>query len=374
MRVILTGGGTGGHIYPAIAIGQAIREMWSDTEFLYVGTNRGLEKQIVPQAGFAFRTLEVIGWQRKVSWQALEAGWKAVGGMFQAARLVREFSPDLVIGTGGYVCLPVVWAAVRQGIPTIIHEQNAMPGLTNKFLSRKATAIMLTFKESALHFPSSAQGKIRVTGLPIRPAILNVSRAEGLKFLGFSPEKPVLLIVGGSRGARSINSAMIGVYGKAQEMGVKLQVIHLTGTLGLAQVQEELVTSGIDLANCGNIIIRPYLHEMEYALACADLCVGRSGAAFLSEMTAKGIPGILIPYPYATENHQEHNARSLADQGAAEVILDHELTAVKLAELVFAILEDSDKRKDMANRSLQAGKPDAIEKIIQVIKKTVSKY
>jgi len=180
MRIILTGGGTGGHIYPAIAIGQALRKEYPDAEFLYIGTKQGLEKDIVPQAGFPFRTIEVTGWQRKFSWQALQAGWQALKGLRQASRLVREFSPDLVVGTGGYVCLPVVWAASRQGIPTVIHEQNAMPGLTNRFLSRKASYVMLTFKESACFFPKSVQGKIRITGLPVRPAIMRTTREEGL--------------------------------------------------------------------------------------------------------------------------------------------------------------------------------------------------
>jgi len=178
-------------------------------------------------------------------------------------------------------------------------------------------------------------------------------------------------VTGGSRGARSINKAMLGVYRRAQETGIKLQVLHLTGSAGLAQLEEDLAQEGIDLANCGNIIVRPYLHEMEYALACASLCIGRAGAAFLSEMTAKGIPGILIPYPFATENHQEHNARSLANQGAAELILDAELTGSLLADKLFPLLADPERLSQMAQQSQKAGKPEAMEKILQVIRQAV---
>lgn len=372
MRVILTGGGTGGHIYPAVAIGQAIHREWLDAEFLYVGTEQGLEQQIAPKSGYTFRSIEVVGWQRKSVGQAFQAGLKAVKGLFQADRLIREYKPDLVVGTGGYVCLPVVWAAARRGIPTALHEQNAMPGLTNRFLSCKASVIMLTFKESARHFPASVQKKIRVTGLPIRPAILNTSKAEGLRHFGFSDELPVLLVVGGSRGARSINNAMVGLYKMLQESRRKVQILHVAGPEGEARLREELAEARIDLGNCGNIILRPYLHEMEYALACADLCVSRAGAAFLSEMTAKGIPGILIPYPYATENHQEHNARSLEARGAVKVIRDKDLTGEDLAELVISILEDGPKRQEMACNSLLAGKPDAIEKILEAIRRIVA--
>ncbi len=369
MRVILSGGGTGGHIYPAVAIGQAIKKKWPEAEILYIGTEKGLESKIVPQAGFNMQSIDVVGWQREISVQALCAAWKTMKSIRQASKYIRKFAPDLVVGTGGYVCLPVVWAAARQGIPTVLHEQNAMPGLTNKILARKANYVLLTFPEAARRFPDIAQGKIRVTGLPVRPQILNIGRAEGLAYFGFADNLPVLLTVGGSRGAKSINTAMLELYRTIQEERIPLQVIHLTGQTGFEQVKEQLRQAGIDLANCGNIIIKPYLHEMEYALACADLCVGRAGAAFLSEMTAKGIPGILIPYPYAAENHQEYNARSLEKRGAAKVILDQELTGTVLAETVLGILRNEKERAIMARKSLEAGKPEAIEKILEVVQR-----
>jgi len=368
MRVILTGGGTGGHIYPAIAIGQAIQKEWPQCEILYMGTKKGLENKIVPQVGYPMVVFDVEGWQRKLSFQAIRACWKAGSAFLSARKKIREFSPQLVIGTGGYVCLPVVGAAARLGIPTLLHEQNAIPGLTNRLLAGSVKRILLTFLESKQHFSTHSQEKLEVTGLPIRPAILQTERKEGLKYFGFSPDKLALLGIGGSRGAQSINRAMLYVCRKYAG-DPRVQIIHLTGQDGYAEFRQEAERFGINLGNSGNIIIKPYLQEMEYALACADLCIARSGAAFLAEMTAKGLPGILVPYPYAAENHQEYNARALVEQGAAEMILDRELTGEGLLKKTEQLLFAFEKREKMAEMSKQAGKPEAMDNIIREIKK-----
>ena len=368
MRVVLTGGGTGGHIYPALAIAYAVRKNWPCAELLYVGSETGMENRIVPQTGLDFRTIDVIGWQRKFSLQTVKALWKAVIGIHQAERIIHDFSPHLVIGTGGYVCLPVVWSAAQKGIPTLIHEQNVMPGLANKFLAKRVDRIMLTFPASQEHFPRKVQDKLEVTGLPIRPEILKTTKEEGLAYFGFSPQKKTLLGVGGSRGAQSINKAMLHV---CKYLGDKAQIVHLTGPSEYESFLRELAAEGIDVGNCGNIIIRPYLHHMEFALACADLCVARAGAAFISEMTAKGLPGILVPYPFAADNHQEFNARSLVQRPAVEMILDKELTGKLLLEKINSLLFNEEKRKIMAKNSMMAGNPEAIERIVEVIKQMI---
>jgi UDP-N-acetylglucosamine--N-acetylmuramyl-(pentapeptide) pyrophosphoryl-undecaprenol N-acetylglucosamine transferase len=370
MRIILTGGGTGGHIYPAVAIGQAIKKVWPQAEILYIGTRLGLENKIIPETGFPMAIIDVVGWQRKLSLQAVEAGWKAAKSFLASRKIIRDFSPQLVIGTGGYVCLPVVWAASHLGIATLLHEQNAMPGLTNRFLSGRVNRVLLTFPEAKQHFSPKVQKKLQVTGLPIRPAILSATREEGLEFLGLSPNKLTLVGVGGSRGAKSLNQAMLLICRKYVG-DPRVQIVHLTGQLGFEEFQAELKKAGIDVGNNGNIIIKPYLHEMEYALACADLCIGRGGAAFLAEMTVKGIPGILVPYPYAAENHQEYNIRALVEQGAAEMILDKDLTGEKLGQKVEKILFDRITRERMVLKSSKAGKSQALEKIIQIIKEYV---
>lgn len=369
MRVMLTGGGTGGHIYPAIAIGQAIKNAKPETTFLYVGTNSGMEHKIVPEVGFPFIPIDVVGWQRKISFQGLQAGIKAVRSLIKAQKIISTFQPDLVIGTGGYVCLPVVWAAARKKIPTYIHEQNAVPGLTNRFLAPKVDGVMLTFEASKKYFPLKIAKKLHLTGLPIRPEIMSVKRQEGLKFFDFTANKLTVLGLGGSRGAHNINQAMVTLCKKFCQ-DPRLQIIHLTGEKGYEDFIQRLSREGIDVGNCGNIIIKPYLNEMEYALACADLCISRAGAGFLSEMTAKGIPAILIPYPHATGNHQEYNALALVQDGAAEIIRDQELTGEVLIQRVDKILFDEQQRKVMAANSLQAGKPEAIEKILQIINVT----
>jgi len=366
MRVILTGGGTGGHIYPALAIGQALSKNYRQVEFLYVGSETGLEKRIVAAAGFPFVAIDVLGWQRRVSLQTLKVCYKTARALFEAHAIVHDFQPDLVIGTGGYVSLPVVWAAARQQKATFIHEQNAFPGLANKFLSRRVSGVLLTYPEAAKYFAPGVQKKLHITGLPIRPAIMRINRDEGLKHFGFTIDKPVLLVVGGSRGAGSINRAMLDVY-KDVKLSSYLQIIHLVGAVGYEAYVRELRSTGIYMGNCGNINVMPYLQEMEYAVACADLCVARAGAAFLSEMTAKGVPGILIPYPLAAENHQEYNARTLVDAGAAEMILDRDLNGKKLLESIRNILYNDKRRLQMQENSLKAGKPEALEKIIRVI-------
>jgi len=365
MRVILTGGGTGGHIYPAIAIGQAIYNEWPRTEFLYVGTEAGLEKRIVPTTKFPFISINVEGIQRKISPQIFRAAWRTFIGIHQAERIIHDFVPHLVIGTGGYVCLPVVWAAARRNIPTIIHEQNALPGLTNRFLSKRVDEVLLTFAEAKERLSEKAKEKVTITGLPIRDEIMKVTRQQGLDYFGFNPEKLTLLGIGGSRGALSINKAMLHICAKLQD---KVQIIHITGPNGHEQFIEDLKSTGINVGNSGNIIIRPYLHSMEYALACADLCVARAGAAFLSEMTAKGIPGVLIPYPYAAENHQEFNAKSLVQKGAAVMIKDDKLSGEALLNEVSRILFNEPTRKLMATKSKEAGNKQAIEKILEVIR------
>lgn len=370
MRVILTGGGTGGHIYPALSIGQALLKEWPNTEILYVGTKAGLESKVVPEAGLEFVSIDVMGWQRKISLQAVSAGLKALRGTMQAGKIMKDYKPDLVIGTGGYVCLPVVWSASMKNITTLLHEQNVKPGITNKFLAKKVDAIMLTFEEAKKHFPDNVHQKLKITGLPIRPAIMKVTKEEGQKYFGLDAKKLTLLSAGGSRGAKSINQAMVQVC-KQYAARNDVQVIHITGQKGYEDFLSLLKAAGIDLGKYGNIIVRPYINQMEYALAAADLCVARAGAAFLAEMTAKGMPGILIPYPYAAENHQEYNALSLVNKQAAHMILDKDLTGEELLNNINGLLFAENKRKIMSKNSYSAGKRDAIEKILQVVKKYV---
>ena len=364
MRVLVTGGGTGGHIYPALAVAQSILKKYPSGEVLYIGTDKGLENKIVPQANIPFQTIDVEGLQRKFSVRGIKTIFKALKGTGEALKIVKKFGPQVVIGTGGYVCGPVVLAARMLKIPTIIHEQNALPGITNRMLARFVDKILITFPESSKHFANKE--KIIITGLPIREEIFGITKEEGYLNFNFNPKKKTLLVTGGSRGAQSINWAMIEAYPELIKRK-DLQIIHITGQFGYEDIISRLEGKGINLEKYGNIILRPYLHQMEYALAIADLYVARAGATFLAEVTAKGIPGVLVPYPYAAENHQEFNARALVDQEAAIMILDKDMNGTKLYTEIINMIDNPHKLKEMGKNSKKAGNTESLAKIIEVI-------
>lgn len=366
MRIIVSGGGTGGHIYPAIAIAKGIEAASPDARVLYVGTGEGMESRIVPERGVAFRPIHARGWQgRKVS-SLVKALKTNSQGQKEAGAIIDEFKPDAVVGTGGYVCLPVAQAAKKAGVAVYLHEQNAYPGLANRLISLWAQGLMLTFEEARPLFPKSAQKKAVCTGLPVRPEILAAKRPEAVRELGLQPDIPTLLAVGGSQGARSINFAMIHVakelYGRA---GV--QILMATGRRDYERVVKGLEDAAIPVKGEKNIHLYPYLDRMELALAAADLYVGRAGATTLAELTVRGLPAVLIPYPFASADHQTYNAKSLADRGAAVLLEDKGLTGPKLLAATEKLLADGSRLKQMAERSLECGKPRALDEIVRVL-------
>ncbi|ABO49214.1 UDP-N-acetylglucosamine--N-acetylmuramyl-(pentapeptide) pyrophosphoryl-undecaprenol N-acetylglucosamine transferase [Desulforamulus reducens MI-1] len=366
MRAIITGGGTGGHIYPALAIARGLQSRFSKVQILYVGTNRGLEADIVPKANFPFQAITVSGLQRKISLENFKVLWQAYRGYREAVGIIKTFNPDVVIGTGGYVCGPVVMAAARRGIPTLIHEQNAFPGITNRILSKFADQVTVTFEDSIRYFGN--KDNITLTGLPVRPEILQAERQTALEMFKLKNDKLTLLVFGGSRGARKINQAMVETikkYGNDE----RLQILHATGQAGYEEFMQELKDNGISLEHYGNIIIKPYIYNMHEALVAADMVVSRAGAATLAELTVLGLPSILIPYPYASENHQEHNARALAERGAAVLIKDSQLTGEKLIQAIKDMLQNKEKLKNMAKSSQKLGRPEALSDIIKCVEK-----
>ncbi|MHB1420040.1 MAG: undecaprenyldiphospho-muramoylpentapeptide beta-N-acetylglucosaminyltransferase [Bacillota bacterium] len=362
--MLITGGGTGGHIYPALAIARGLKERIPSLEILYVGTRQGLETDLVPKEGLPFRTINAAGLERRISWQNIKSLALSAVGVGQAWTILRKFAPHVVVGTGGYVSGPVMLAASLMKIPTVLHEQNALPGLTNKALSRWVTRVCFSFEESKKYF---SRGTFAIhTGLPVRPEIIKTGREEGRRNLGLSPGERLVLVVGGSRGAQSINRAMQGVW-KLYKDNHGVRILHITGTAGYQAAVDEARNAGIELDNIGNITIKPYLYEMEYALAAADVVIGRAGAAFLAEVMVKGIPAILIPYPFAAENHQEYNARALEKNGAAVVILDRELSEEILPSALQDLLGDQERLRKMHEQSLALGRSEALETILNVI-------
>jgi len=363
MRVIMSGGGTGGHIYPAITIIRAIQKEVQDCEVLFIGTKHGLESDIIPKEGFDFRTIDVRGFERRLSVSNLHTVIKAIGSVWQSRQLIRNFKPDIVIGTGGYVCGPVLMAASMMNIPTMIQEQNVIPGITNKILARFVDKIAVGYEAAVTYFTNS--DKIFVSGNPIRPEVLSATREEGITSLGLDPAKRTILISGGSRGAHSINQAMVEVH--QQFAGSPdIQLLHVTGQNEYNDIVGKLKQSCIDTTKTGNIIIKPYLYNMPLALAVADLAIFRAGAIGLAELTVRGIPSILIPYPYAAENHQEFNARVMEEQGAAVVIRDVELDGVRLIKVINELVNNPHRLDDMAVASKQMGSAKAAESIAKM--------
>lgn len=364
MRAIITGGGTGGHIYPALAIARGLKDRVPDMELLYVGTKGGLEADIVPKSGLSFSTISVEGFSRPFSHKTLVSVLRAIGGVKQASSLVHEFKPDVVVGTGGYVCGPVVLSAALAGIPTAIHEQNSVPGLTNRILARFVTRICATFEDSLRYFPD--KNKVSLTGLPVRPEVLAARREPALKFLGLDRDKITVVVTGGSQGAKSINRAMVPVMEKLA-VNPKIQFVHITGTAGFEETRNLLKTRGLEVNRKGDIFLVPYLYEMQHALAAADIIVGRAGASFLSEVLVHGIPAVLVPFPYAAANHQEYNARSLERRGAAKVVLDSELDSGKLLEILEILINSPALRTQMYEAARNMAKISALEDIIEIV-------
>ncbi|MGM0471324.1 MAG: undecaprenyldiphospho-muramoylpentapeptide beta-N-acetylglucosaminyltransferase [Bacillota bacterium] len=364
MRVLITGGGTGGHIYPGLAVARTIEAEYSQAEILFVGSSEGLEAEVVPEAGYRLRTIPCRGLPRKLSPEILVSLFLTGVGVWQARKIINDFQPDVVIGTGGYVSGPVVLAAALLGKQTIIQEQNAYPGLTNKLLAYVVDEVALSYKAATKHFTS--QASLEWTGNPIRPEIIAATKEESCRKLGLDSDCQIILSFGGSRGARSINQAMEEVYRFVQEHS-QVQLLHITGHNNFAEVQEVAATMGITPHEEGNVIIKDYLYDMAAGLAASDLVISRAGATGLAEITARGIPAILIPYPYAAENHQEHNARALEEQGAAEVILDSELTGKRLVEQIEALIFAEDRLEAMSAASKKLGKPEAGEHILNLV-------
>lgn len=362
MRIVVSGGGTGGHIYPALALIREIKKKDTNVEFLYIGTEKGLESKIVPRENIAFKSIHITGFKRKLSFENVKTVMRFVKGVSDSKKLLKDFNADVVIGTGGYVCGPVVYAAAKLGIPTIIHEQNSVPGLTNKFLSRYVDRIGICFEEAKESFPSE---KVVMTGNPRASEVLGQDGKQGRLSVGLKLDQPAVLIFGGSRGAKPLNEAVLK---SLTEMGSKpYQVLYITGDVHYDEVQREVELIG----NPENVIIKPFIHNMPEVLAGIDLTVARAGATTLAELTSLGIPSILIPSPYVTDNHQEKNARALSNHQAAELLLEKDLTGPKLIEKIDGILTNQETLQEMKIAAKKLGVPDAADRMYKVIKELV---
>lgn len=362
MRVILTGGGTGGHIYPALAIAKGLLVHNAETQILYVGIKDGMEARLVPEAGIAFKGISGQGLPRRLSLDTIKVIGKSFKALWETKNILREFHPDLVVGTGGYVSGPVVLTASLFNIPTLLHEQNAFPGITNRILARVVRRVMVTFPESIAHF--GVKNKLELVGLPVRQEIGELSREVGAKHFGLRSDRLTLLVTGGSRGARTLNQAMIVVL-KHLSQRSDVQVIWATGTMTYSETIDEFEKRGISWESPQWRVLE-YLKDMPEALACADLYIGRAGAASLAELMVAGIPSILIPYPFAAENHQEYNAQALVQAGAAQIVLDSECDGERLWEEVDRLISQPTLLAKMGAAAKALAQPQALNKIVDL--------
>ncbi len=371
MRVLMAGGGTAGHINPALAIAAEIRRREPDSVILFVGVKDRMETRLVPAAGYPIRTMDVRGFRRSFSPAAIGenigAVWRAAAALTLSRKILREFHPDVAVGTGGYVCGPVLRQAERMGIPVVLHESNALPGVTTKMLAKRAAVTLVADKAAIARLPEGC--RTEVTGNPLREGFFTLDKTAARRELGLD-ERPVVLSYGGSLGAARINEAMTGVLERSCKEG-RLQHIHAAGKAGYAAMCEALTARGVPLSG-GGICVREYIDDMPRCMAAADLVICRCGAMTMSELPAAGKPAILIPSPYVAEDHQRYNAMALVDKGAARCLEEKDLTADSLWALIGELTASPDTLRSMGEKSRSAAVPDAAERIYRAIRRVVS--
>lgn len=361
MKLLVSGGGTGGHIYPALALIERLKQVESDTEVLYVGTTRGLENKIVPAAGIKLKTLHTQGFKRSLSLENFKTMYLFLKSVHDAKRIIKEFQPDVVLGTGGYVSGSVLYAAAKMHVPTVIHEQNSVVGITNKFLSRYVDEIAIAFEAARSQFPAD---KVHMTGNPrAQQVAANANSKYSWTNDGLSDHRPTMMIFGGSQGAPKINQSVIEAIPEFNRRDY--QVIFATGQKRYEKVMEQL--KNVPLGD--NVKVVPYIPDMPKKLPRVDMLVSRAGATTIAEITALGIPTILVPSPYVTANHQVKNAQALVKQGAAAMILEDQLDGRTLLVQADKIMNHPDIRSQMAAASKKIGRPNAADLLIDVLKK-----
>ena len=372
MKVLFTGGGTAGHINPALAAAGYLRQKEPDAQILYVGNKGGMEERLVPQAGFEIKTVHISGFQRKLTpknlWRNAQTVVRVFTATAEAKKILQEFAPDVCVGTGGYVSGPVIREAAKLGIPCVIHESNAYPGVTTKMLAKSVKTVMLAVPDAKKYLDPKAV--CTVTGNPVRGEVLAAQREESRKALGLD-DRPLVLSFGGSLGASALNRAAAYMLAQSAKEG-KYQHIHGYGAHD-EKFLSECKEFGLDLEKSPQIQVLTYIDNMPQCLSAADLVIGRAGAMTLSEIEAKAKASILIPSPNVAENHQFHNAMALVNRGAAEIIEEKDLTGELLWEKVQGILSDPERLRSLGENAGKMETLDDNERIYRVIKAAAKK-
>jgi UDP-N-acetylglucosamine--N-acetylmuramyl-(pentapeptide) pyrophosphoryl-undecaprenol N-acetylglucosamine transferase len=357
---LFAGGGTGGHLYPAVAIADELRSLCPDAEIVFAGTKGKIEEQVVPRRGYRFVPIWISGFRRTFTPGTFLFPLKLIVATLQSLILIRKLRPAVVVGTGGYVCGPPVFAASMLGVPTLIQEQNSYPGVTSRLLARHASEVHITFESSRRYL--KRQDNVKVSGNPVRSAVGTVSRQEGAEFFRLQPDRTTLLVFGGSLGATSLNKAMLRILPGIIARDV--QVIWQTGQGDYTMAREFVLTAGENVA--GQTRVHRFIERMENAYAACDLALCRSGASTIAELTLAGIPSVLVPYPHAAADHQTENARAMAEGGAAVMCKDSELET-GLLPLVQELLDDPARRQAMGRKAKMLAKPDAARTLAQAV-------
>ncbi|HOK62278.1 MAG TPA: undecaprenyldiphospho-muramoylpentapeptide beta-N-acetylglucosaminyltransferase [Soehngenia sp.] len=360
MNIIISGGGTGGHIYPALAIAKEIKKRYKEkVNIYYVGTPNGMEKELAKREGYEYRQVRVMGMPRNLSRESIKSAKELLIGLNDSRKIINELNPKLIIATGGYVCFPISYVGNLKKIPVCIHEQNAFPGITNKILSRYASKVFITFDESKKYFKHPE--RTILTGNPIREELFLVDKKAAYKAFDLNSDKPIILSFGGSGGQNSLNEAILTYIQSISECN-DVQLIHITGKSHYEGFKEALEKKGVDLKE--NIKIFPYLHDLPKVLNIATLVIASAGAITLAEISALGIPSILIPKAYTAENHQEYNAQVFEDAGASVVIKEKDLNGEVLAKTINELISDKRRLMEMSNNTKKLMNTNATEIIV----------
>lgn len=359
LRIVFAGGGTGGHLFPALAIADKIKQLKPDAEITFVGTKDKIEARVVPQRGYNFAPIWISGFRRKFTFNNLLFPIKVVVAIAQSFFLMKKVKPDVVIGTGGYVCGPPLYVATKMKIPTLIQEQNSYPGATTRKLAAYVNEVHISFESSRQHLRRS--DNIKLSGNPTNAKLGTVTREEGAKHFSFNPNTKTLLVFGGSLGATSINMEMDRILPELLKAGA--QVIWQTGKIDFERINKGMQAK-LDVEEKRRVRIYEFIEQMEFAYAASDVAVCRAGASTIAELAVVGLPSVLVPYPFAAADHQTENARAMVEQGAAVMIKDGDLNA-QLLSTVKELLADEPRLAKMSEQARSLGKPDAAATIAQ---------
>ena len=368
MNVIFTCGGTAGHINPAIAVANILKQRKPDCKILFIGAEGHMEEKLVPAAGYELVTLPGSGLSRKLNLAGIKKNINAVKCVVSAVtkckKIIRDFDADVIVGTGGYASFPAIYAGAKLGVPTVVHESNALPGLTTKMAASVATKVLVCFEESVKHYKHPEL--VEVVGMPVRQEFITTGKTEAKKLLGLE-DRQVVVSAFGSQGAKVMNENMAGIFPLEQEDGFPFHHIHAVGSFGWGWMPEKVKENGVDYENCPAIDMREYIYNMPTVMAAADVVIGRAGSATCNEIAATGTPCVLIPSPNVTGNHQEKNARVLEAAGGAIVILEKDCTPEILYAEVQGLLVDEERREKMAKALRGLVKIDSAERICDIV-------